>query len=68
MKEVVFIPLSELFLDVAQELVDVGQLKYLLITNNEDQLEFIVQLKRKKKPTINKQVPVGTKMRQSDFL
>ena len=44
MQEVVLVSFSELLLNVAQKLVHIRQLQYLLIAHHEHQLELIVQL------------------------
>ena len=44
MQEVVLVSFSELLLNVAQKLVHVRQLQYLLIAHHEHQLELVVQL------------------------
>lgn len=40
----IFIFVSKFQMNVAEKLINVGQLQYLLIRDNENQLEFIVQL------------------------
>ena len=44
MQEVVLVSFTELLLNVAQKLVHVRQLQYLLIAHHEHQLELVVQL------------------------
>ena len=44
MKEIDLIPLSELLLDVAQKLVHVRKLQYLLVSDYKHQFKLVVQL------------------------